>query len=183
MIGFGRMAAVAALGVCLTIPAARRAAVTHASHREAGSAVRDTTTFMTVDAAAKKVSLRLYAAYGSENGGMNFNGGSRGNQTITIPLGWTVHIDFQNKDAIPHSAILLPDHMPLPMQPDNPAIARAYTKDVTAGIPTDGTDPMDFTAQPAGNYLIVCGVPGHGPSGMYIKFVVSADAKAPAYTR
>src|SRR6185437_14047155 len=99
MIAFGRMAAVAALGVCLTIPAARRAAVNHASHRDAGSAVRDTTTFMTVDAAAKKVSLRLYAAYGSENGGMNFNGGSRGNQTITIPLGWTVHIDFQNKDA------------------------------------------------------------------------------------
>ena len=183
MIGFGRMAAVAAFGVCLTIPAARRAAVNHASHRDAGSAVRDTTTFMTVDAAAKKVSLRLYAAYGSENGGMNFNGGSRSNQTITIPLGWTVHIDFQNKDAIPHSAILLPDHMPLPMQPDNPAIARAYTKDVTAGIPTDGTDTMDFTAQPAGNYLIVCGVPGHGPSGMYIKFVVSADAKAPSYAR
>ena len=42
---------------------------------------------------------------------------------------------------------------------------------------------MEFIASPAGNYLISCGVPGHGPSGMYIKFVISADAKAPQYSR
>jgi len=183
MIAFGRVAAVAALGVCLTI-AASRGATTRGTASHAGQAAGlDSSAFMTVDAAAKKVTVQLYAAYNSQNGGMNFNGGSAGNQTITVPLGWSVHIAFQNKDAIPHSAIILADHMPLPLQPDNPAIARAYTKDVTAGIPTDGTDTMDFTAQPAGNYLIVCGVPGHGPSGMYIKFVVSADAKAPTYAR
>jgi hypothetical protein len=28
---------------------------------------------------------------------------------------------------------------------------------------------------------MVCGVPGHGPSGMWIWFVVAADAKVPAY--
>jgi len=178
MMGWGRLAALAALSVCLTAPLPRAGAA-----QSAPAAAGDTTTFMTVDAAAKKVSIRLYASYGSANGGMNFNGGSRGDQTITVPLGWSVHIDFQNKDAIPHSAILLPDHMPLPMQPDRPAIARAYTKDLTSGIPTDGTDTMDFTAQPAGKYLIVCGVPGHGPSGMYIKFVVSAGATAPTYAR
>lgn len=181
MIGFGRVAAVAALGTCLTIGG--RAAALHGMPARAAAAARDSTSFMTVDAAAKKVTIQLYAAYNSDNGGMNFNGGSRGKQTITVPLGWAVHVAFQNKDAIPHSAIILPDRMPLPLQPDQPAIARAYTRDVTAGIPTDGTDTMDFTAQPAGNYLIVCGVPGHGPSGMYIKFVVSAEAKAPHYAR
>lgn len=183
MIVFGRVAAVAALGIGLTIAASRAATAHRAAAHPTPAAALDSTTFMTADAAAKKVTIQLYAAYNSQNGGMNFNGGSKGNQTITIPLGWSVHIAFENKDAIPHSAIILPDHMPLPLQPDNPAIARAYTKDVTAGIPTGGTDTMDFTAQPAGNYLIVCGVPGHGPSGMYIKFVVSADAKTPHYAQ
>ncbi|HKV52606.1 MAG TPA: sulfocyanin-like copper-binding protein [Gemmatimonadaceae bacterium] len=176
-----RAAAVAAVGMGLTIVVAARAARGHGAGVYPASA--DSSTFMTVNAAAKKVSINLYAAYGSANGGMNFNGGSKGDQTITVPLGWSVHIAFQNKDAIPHSAILLPDRMPLPAQPGNPAIARAYTKDLTAGIPTGGTDTMDFTATPAGNYLIVCGVPGHGPSGMYIKFVVSADAKEPQYSK
>src|SRR5579864_816911 len=183
MIAFGRVAAVAALGICLTI-AASRAATTRRTPSHAGpAAAPDSNAFISLDTAAKKVTIQLYAAYNSQNGGMNFNGGSAGNQTITVPLGWSVHIAFQNKDAIPHSAIILADHMPLPLQPDNPAIARAYTKDLTAGIPTDGTDTMDFTAQPAGHYLIVCGVPGHGPSGMYIKFVVSADAQEPRYSK
>lgn len=183
MTGIRRAASVVALGMGLTVMAGARgpAPAAGAPAHAAPEAAPDS--FMTVNAAAKKVSIKLYAAYGSVNGGMNFNGGANGDQTITIPLGWSVHIAFQNKDAIPHSAILLPDHMPLPGQPDSPAIAGAYTKDVTAGIPTDGTDTMDFTAKPAGHYLIVCGVPGHAPSGMYIKFVVSADAKAPAYTR
>lgn len=139
--------------------------------------------FMSYDPSARRVKLKLYAADGSNNGGMNFNGGSKGDQTITIPLGWSVHVDFQNKDAIPHSAIVLPDAMPLPATPGQPAIARAYTRELTGGIPTDGTDTMDFTAAPAASYLIVCGVPGHGPSGMYIKLVVSATAKVPAYTK
>lgn len=151
----------------------------------AARAVRDTVVvnqFMSYDASATRVRLSLTASLGSHNGGMNFNGGFKGDQTITIPAGWRVHIAFQNKDAIPHSAIVLPDSFPLPMSPESPAIAQAYTRDVTAGIPTDGTDTMDFTAKPAGNYLIVCGVPGHGPSGMYIKLVVSATAKVPSYT-
>lgn len=139
--------------------------------------------FMTYDSAAKKVTVTLTAALGGFNGGMNFNGGAKGDQTITVPQGWSVHMPFVNKDAIPHSAIILPDSMPLPMAPENPAIPRAYTNDLTAGLPTGGTDTMDFKAARAGKYLIVCGVPGHGPSGMYIKFVVSSTAAVPSYTK
>lgn len=163
------------------------------AHAPAGGAVRaaaaDTSgtgevkvnQFMTYDPAAKTVHVQLTAALGSSNGGMNFNGGARGSQTITVPEGWHVVMDFVNKDAIPHSAIVLPDDLHFPAQPQNPAIPRAYTNDVTAGLPTDGTDTMDFKASKAGTYLIVCGVPGHAPSGMYIKFVISPSAKVPAY--
>jgi sulfocyanin len=139
--------------------------------------------FMSFDAASKSVKLQMIAALGSANGGMNFNGGAKGNQTITVPEGWTVNMHFVNKDAIPHSAIVIEKQEPLPVIPQDPAIPRAYTSHVTDGLPTDGTDDTSFKASKAGNYVIVCGVPGHGPSGMWINFVVSADAKEPSYTK
>ncbi|HEX6966520.1 MAG TPA: sulfocyanin-like copper-binding protein [Gemmatimonadaceae bacterium] len=138
--------------------------------------------FLSYDASAKRVTLQLNAAMGNHNGGMNFNGGSGGNQTITIPVGWTVRLNFVNKDAIPHSAIIVPGTMPLPVIPTDAAIPGAYTKDLTSGIATDGTDTSTFRVNKPGEYFIECGVPGHGPSGMYIRFNVSATATAPSYT-
>jgi sulfocyanin len=138
--------------------------------------------FLSYDPAAKTVSLKLFAAHGSVNGGMNFNGASNGGSTITVPVGWSVSWTFKNEDAIPHSAIVLANKMPFPAQPQEPAIPRAYTNDVTAGLPTNGTDQTTFKTSTAGQYVIACGVPGHAPSGMWIRFDVSADAKVPSYT-
>jgi len=161
------------------LPANASSAATHAS--TASSTDVPLNEFLSYDPAAKSVALKLFSAHGSTNGGMNFNGGSKGSVTITVPVGWTVAWAFKNEDAIPHSAILLPNKMPFPAQPQVPAIPRAYTNDVTGGIPTGGTDQTTFNAAPAGQYLIACGVPGHAPSGMWIHFDVSADAKIPAY--
>jgi sulfocyanin len=160
--------------------AAPAKAVAPAAAVDSGVTVNE---FMTYDPAAKSVSLKLFAAHGSVNGGMNFNGASNGNATITVPVGWTVSWMFKNEDAIPHSAIVLANKMPFPAQPQDPAIPRAYTQDVTGGLPTGGTDQTTFKASPAGQYVIACGVPGHAPSGMWIRFDVSADAKSPTYTQ
>lgn len=138
--------------------------------------------FLSYDSGARTVALKLFSAHGSNNGGLNFNGGSSGSVTITVPVGWTVTWAFKNEDAIPHSAIVLVNRMPFPAQPVDPAIPRAYTNDVTAGLPTGRTDQTTFKASPAGQYLIACGVPGHAPSGMWIHLNVSADAKIPTYT-
>jgi sulfocyanin len=137
--------------------------------------------FMSYDAEAKTVKLKLNSAHGSNNGGMNFNGGFSGNSTITIPAGWSVSWNFTNEDAIPHSAIVLANKQPFPAQPQDPAIPRAYTSDVGGGLATGKTDATTFKALPPGDYVIACGVPGHAPSGMWIKLTVSADAKVPAY--
>lgn len=173
------LAAALALGVASLPAQGSGGAAAPAKTAKSGDVVVNQ--FMSYNPDTKTVQLKLVAALGSANGGMNFNGGARGDQTIVIPEGWTVKVAFQNKDAIPHSAILIPDKMPLPMAPDTPAIPGAYTRDVTGGMPTDGTDTMNFKAKPAGKYLMACGVPGHAPSGMYINFVVSASAKVPAY--
>ena len=162
-------------------PATTASVAPAASTSTADSSVK-VNEFLSYDPAAKTVALKLFAAHGSVNGGMNFNGASNGGSTITVPVGWSVSWSFKNEDAIPHSAIVLANKMPFPAQPQEPAIPRAYTNDVTGGLPTNGTDQTTFKASPAGQYVIACGVPGHAPSGMWIRFDVSADAKAPSYT-
>jgi sulfocyanin len=139
--------------------------------------------FISYDAGARTVNVLLIAALNTAQGGFNFNGGSSGDQTITVPLGWTVNVDVENHDAIPHSAIVIRDTTPMPITPDQPAFPRAFTNDLANGLPPQtGHDTMNFTATPAGNYLIVCGVPGHATSGMYIRFVVSSSVQVPGNT-
>ena len=98
-----------------------------------------------------------------------------------MPVGWKTEIDFRNHDGmLPHSAEIIAPQTPLPTQPVPPAIPRAFTLRLTEGLVSEATDTIRFTAPPAGEYLILCGVPGHGAAGMWIRFRVSATAEAPA---
>src|SRR5438309_6730730 len=112
---------------------------------------------------------------------LNFNGFSDGGLTFVVPVGWQTEIDFRNHDGmLPHSAEIINPSTPLPVQSVAPAIPRAFTLSLDQGLVSEATDTMRFTAQPAGDYLIFCGVPGHGAAGMWIRFQVSASAKTPA---
>jgi sulfocyanin len=137
--------------------------------------------WMTVDAAHKRVSFTVIASDGGPNGTLNFNGYANGQMTVTVPAGWTVHINFDNAGAgaLPHSFEVIQKGK-IPPQGINPAIAGAESRDLVDGVPPLQKDAFDFTATPAGNYVWFCGVPGHGLSGMWDVFVVSATAKAPA---
>jgi len=138
-------------------------------------------TWLTFDSAAKTVRFQLIAGLTGLNGALNFNGFRDGGLTLVAPVGWMTEIDFRNHDGmLPHSAQVIAPQTPLPTQPVGPAISRAFTLKLAEGLPSEATDVMRFTAQPAGEYLIFCGVPGHGAAGMWIRFRVSATAKTPA---
>jgi hypothetical protein len=140
--------------------------------------------WLTVDAAAKAVRFELIAGLTGLNGALNFNGFRDGGLTLVVPLGWTTEMAFRNHDGmLPHSAEVIRPASPLPTQPVAPAIPRAFTLKLSAGLPPEGTDDMRFTAAPAGEYLIFCGVPGHGAAGMWIRLRVSATAQTPALVR
>jgi sulfocyanin len=143
--------------------------------------------FMSYDPTTKTVKLEIDAGLDSKPapkmGPFNFNGGSLGDQTIIVPTGWTVTYHFVNHDAVPHSFIVIADAKPLPNAPETPAIPRAYSDRLTEGLFTNATSDGSFKATKAGHYLLYCGVPGHGPSGMYINFVVSDEAKVPSYKK
>src|SRR5437870_5006081 len=137
--------------------------------------------WLSFDAAARTARFQLIAGLTGLNGALNFNGFSDGGLTFVVPVGWQTEIDFRNHDGmLPHSAELIAPETPLPVQPVDAAIPRAFTLRLAEGLISEATDTMRFTAQPAGDYLIFCGVAGHGAAGMWIRFQVSASAKTPA---
>jgi len=138
-------------------------------------------TWLSFDSAAKTARFQLIAGLTGLNGALNFNGFRDGALTVVMPVGWTAEIRFKNHDGmLPHSAEVISPQTPLPSQPVSPAIPRAFTLKLATGLPPEGTDTMRFAAQPAGEYLIFCGVPGHGAAGMWIRLHVSATAHTPA---
>ena len=137
-------------------------------------------TWLSFDPPAKTARFQLIAGLTGLNGALNFNGFRDGGLTLVIPVGWTAEIAFKNHDGmLPHSAEVISPQTPLPTQPVSPAISRAFTLKLAEGLPPQGKDVMRFAAKPPGEYLIFCGVPGHGAAGMWIRLRVSATAQAP----
>ncbi len=139
--------------------------------------------WLTFDATARTARFQLIAGLTGLNGALNFNGFRDGGLSFVVPLGWKAEIDFRNHDGmLPHSAEIIAPRTPLPVEPVDPAIPRAFTLRLAEGLPSEATDTLRFTAQGAGDYLIFCAVPGHGASGMWIRLRVSATAKTPTIT-
>ena len=168
-----KMALTLSLGVALSAPLTAQGS---------GGVAAPDTTWLKWNATTRTATFKLIAGIpGRAKSPFNFNGYTDGELVLTVPENSTVVLNFVNDDGTPHSAEVIADRLPVPnMAPDQPAIPRAYTKAVSEGIAQFGTDAMRFKAAPAGSYLIFCGVPGHGLSGMWIRFKVSPEATVPS---
>jgi sulfocyanin len=136
---------------------------------------------LSYNAATKTVTFALEAGAPGASGPFNFNGYTSGAATLVVLPGSTVVMNFVNLDGTPHSAELIADTDPMPSMGGDPAIPDAYTIDITQGLPQGGKDVMRFTAPSSGSFRIFCGVPGHGASGMWIRFKVDPTAKSPSW--
>jgi len=137
---------------------------------------------MKVDAATRVVRLRMVGSADGTNGTMNFNGYSQGELSVIVPLGWTVHVDFENKGlaALPHSLVIIDPVTPFPIEGGAPAFPRALTVNLVPGLLAGETDSFDFVANKAGRFLFFCGVTGHGVAGMWDYLIVSKEATRPS---
>jgi plastocyanin len=154
--------------------------VTQASHAEPAPAEAPTaapadTQYLNYDAATKTVTFKLVA------GPFAFNGFTNGGGTLTVPPGTTNVWNFVQDDGTPHSAEVASGTGPIPNSGGDPAIPRAYTNKVVEGMAQGATDVIRFTAPDTGSYRIICGVPGHALSGMWVWFKVDPTAKAPTF--
>lgn len=141
-----------------------------------------------VDATARVVHLTITAGSVPDNNYWNFNGAIRGSMAITVPEGYRVEIQFTNRDPnMAHSIGVSAEtaNFSMPPQP-NPVFAGAVSQN--PGSMIDGTMPNEtetvaFVAERAGNYSLVCYIPGHTAVGMWIYFKVSANGEAGVQTR
>ena len=133
------------------------------------------------DAATKTVTIPVVSGLTANAGGWNFNGYAQGQMRIIVPVGAKVVMQYYNDDIVPHSAIIVAGTAStVPSAPSAPVFGGATTTRGETGLMTGGSDEMRFTADKAGKYLLVCGIPGHALSGMWDWFEVSASAKAPS---
>lgn len=138
--------------------------------------------FLSYSPDGRLVRLRLVAGYSDTNNALNFNGATKGAHTVTVPVGWRVESVVENRADLPHSAVVLTSTPTLPAVPGTPAFSGARTADAAAGAGEMTSTPLVFVADRAGSYQVVCGVPYHGRTGMWIGLVVSDTVTAPTYT-
>ena len=103
---------------------------------------------------------------------------------VSVPQGYSVTINFTNSDPTqPHSLGIdeSQESWPATFDAPEPAFAGAISPDPTVGTAPGGTATLTFTVDAAGDYTMVCYVPGHAVAGMHIPFTVTPDG-APGAT-
>jgi len=140
--------------------------------------------WMVVDDSNQTVELEVIAARTSANSNWNFNGYANGNATITVPQGYEVTIEFSNEDpAVAHSLGIdeMTDRWPATFGDPQPVFEGAITTNPTsmsqATMPGE-SETVTFVTEQAGEYYMVCYIPGHAVAGMWIHFHVSSDGSS-----
>lgn len=141
-----------------------------------------TPAWMTLDETAQTVSMDIVAGETEANNRWNFNGMYAGEGAIVVPEGYSVTINFTNGDPNqPHSlGIDEPmDSYPATFDNPEPVFAGAISPDAaTTGTAPNGSATVTFTADAAGEYVMICYIAGHAVAGMHMPFEVSADGSA-----
>lgn len=120
--------------------------------------------------------LRIIAAYGQDTN--NFDGGSRGALTFTVPSGTKVAVTFTNRSAhMPHGAEIVRYTGRLPINAiPTPAFLGAATPHYRQGTQPGITQHFHFVAGKPGTYLLICPVRNHVRFGHWDWFIVSKTA-------
>jgi uncharacterized cupredoxin-like copper-binding protein len=154
-------------------PAASEPAAAPAAEAASSSGIPD---WYHIDHDAKTVELHVAAQM---DGGWKMNGMAGGEGTITVPVGYEITIEFTNDDpAMAHSLGIDTQVGGYPAMFDAPqtAFSGAITGDpmsMTESTLPGETESITFTADAAGEYAMVCYIPGHAVTGMWLRFNVS----------
>lgn len=136
--------------------------------------------WISYDEASQSVRLEVVAGATDAKNYWNFNGYTDGAVAITVPVGATVTIDFVNRDPVmAHSLGISAELSSFSMPPTpNPVFAGAITSDPTSMVSSTlsgESETIQFVAEEAGRYSMVCYIAGHTAVGMWVYFEVAAD--------
>ena len=133
--------------------------------------------WLVADPGAKTVTIALQVTR-APDGGALINGHRKGELQIVVPLNWTVQWDWRNADSTaPHSLVVMVEREKLTTEGGRAAFTNAMSRSVTAGLPAGQGDRTTFTADEAGWYWLLCGVPSHAIGGEFLGLRVDPEAK------
>jgi len=174
-ISVGSLAAASCVAVALSVTSASSQTPAQASPPAADS-VRPPV-WLVADETGRTVTVALQATH-APDGTALINGRHKGDLQIVVPLGWMVQWDWRNADSTsPHSLVVMVQREKLPTEGGRAAFTNAMTRMVTGGLTAGQGDRTTFTADEAGWYWLLCGVPGHAIAGEYLELHVDPDAK------
>ena len=139
--------------------------------------------WITVDKEAKTVSIEIVAGKTSANNNWNFNGFTKGEASVVVPQGYTVTLSFKNNDPNMVHSIGVGERMetfPAMIADPTPVFAGAMSSnptDMMNATKSGTTEALTFKADKAGEYALICYIPAHATTGMWIGFTVSAEGQ------
>ncbi len=127
-----------------------------------------------------EIEIDIVAGATSDANYWNFNGAFGGNMTITVPEGARVTINFRNADpVVTHSIGVGPVSDSPPASPaPQPVFEGAMSSNPTSmahGTGSNESETLTFTASQAGQYALLCYIPGHAITGMWVRFDVGGE--------
>jgi hypothetical protein len=133
--------------------------------------------WLVADETGRTVTLAFQVTRAADGAAL-INGHRKGDLQLVVPLGWTVQWDWRNADTTsPHSLVVMVQREKLPTEGGRAAFANAMTRMVTPGLSAGQGDRTTFTADEAGWYWLLCGVPSHAIAGEFLELRVDPEAR------
>ncbi len=130
----------------------------------------DPSKYIQVDAAAHTAIVTLIAGYPATDIQFNYNGYGNGSLILTVPAGWQVTIQCENRGTVPFSCAVVAGVAAT--EPIDPSWS---TPNPSSGLQPGESASFAFTPQQPGGYRIASLVAGTEASGAWVDLeVVSA---------
>lgn len=124
------------------------------------------------NAAHRIAHLTLLAGLGAGNNGFNFDGYGRGRLLVSVPVGWRVVVDCDNRGGYRHSCIAVRGSLAL-----TPAFAGATSPHPVTGLSPGSKASFSFVASRVGTFRIASLVAGQEQARMYAVLEVTRGGR------
>lgn len=128
--------------------------------------------YLRADPSTRTVVVTLVAGYPATDYQFNYDGYGSGSLVITIPVGWQVTVQCQNRGTVPNSCAVVAGKSDT--QPLEPGWS---TPEPTTGLAPGESASFAFTPTRTGSYRIASLVGGNEASGMWADLEVSAGGQ------
>jgi hypothetical protein len=162
----------AARGLALILPALALAVACDPVMGTGAGTPPDPATYLHADKAAQSAVVTLIAGYPAGDYQFNYNGYAYGSLVITVPAGWQVTIQCENRATVPNSCAVVAGGK------DVQPIEQGWsTPDPVRGLDPGQSATFLFTPSKPGSYRIASLVTGSEASGMWADLEVVASGQ------